>query len=90
MKKNHQGAIDIFNTIGIYLGYGIAYYAKFYDIKHVLILGRVTSSIGGELIIRMTKEVLEKEFFELSKKINIQLPDEKIKKSWTVDCGCKS
>lgn len=77
VEKNHQGAIDIFNTIGIYLGYGIAYYAKFYDIKHVLILGRVTSSIGGELIIRMTKEVLEKEFFELSKKINIQLPDEK-------------
>lgn len=77
LKENHQGAIEIFKTIGIYLGYGIAYYAKFYDIKHVLVLGRVTSSIGGELIIKMTKEVLKQEFKSLYKQINIQLPDEK-------------
>ena len=68
---------EIFETIGIYLGYSIAYYAKFYDIKHVLVLGRVTSSQGGDLIIKMTKEVLKQEFKTLSEKINIQLPDEK-------------
>lgn len=77
LKENHQGAIDIFKTIGIYLGYGIAYYARFYDIKHVLVLGRVTSSLGGELIIKMTKEVLKEEFESLYHQINIQLPDEK-------------
>jgi predicted NBD/HSP70 family sugar kinase len=77
LKENHQGAIEIFKTIGIYLGYGIAYYAKFYDIKHVLVLGRVTSSTGGELIIKMTKEVLKQEFKSLYEQINIQLPDEK-------------
>ncbi|BCR36843.1 ROK family protein [Mariniplasma anaerobium] len=77
LQENHQGAIDIFNTIGIYLGYAIAYYAKFYDIKHVLVLGRVTSSLGGELIIKMTKEVLKQEFESLYHQINIQLPDEK-------------
>lgn len=77
LEKDHPGAIEIFETIGIYLGYGIAFYANFYDIKHVLVLGRVTSAKGGELIIKKTKEVLEKEFPTLAKKINIQLPDEK-------------
>lgn len=77
LQENHEGAIEIFKTIGIYLGYGIAYYAKFYDIKHVLVLGRVTSSLGGELIIKMAKEVLKQEFESLYHNINIQLPDEK-------------
>lgn len=77
LKDGHQGAKEIFETIGIYLGYSIAYYTKFYDIKHVLVLGRVTSSLGGDLIIKMTKEVLKQEFKTLSEKINIQLPDEK-------------
>ncbi|MCD4827602.1 MAG: ROK family protein [Acholeplasmataceae bacterium] len=77
LKNGHQGAKEIFETIGIYLGYSIAYYAKFYDIKHVLVLGRVTSSLGGDLIIKMTKEVLKQEFETLSQNIHIQLPDEK-------------
>jgi predicted NBD/HSP70 family sugar kinase len=76
-QNNHQGALDIFKTIGIYLGYGLGYYQKFYAMKHVLVLGRVTSSIGGELIIKWAKEVLKEEFNDLYKTINLQLPDEK-------------
>lgn len=76
-SKNHQGALDIFKTIGIYLGYGLGYYQKFYPMKHVLILGRVTSGIGGDLIIKWAKEVLKQEFSKLYKDINLQLPDEK-------------
>ena len=33
----------IFETIGYYVGYGVAHYADFYELRHVLILGRVTS-----------------------------------------------
>ena len=76
-KDGHQGALEIFRTIGIYLGYGLGYYQKFYPMKHVLILGRVTSGIGGELIIKWAKEVLKQEFNDLYKRINLQLPDEK-------------
>lgn len=76
-SENHQGALDIFKTIGIYLGYGLGYYQKFYPMKHVLILGRVTSGVGGDLIIKWAKEVLKAEFKELYKTINLQLPDEK-------------
>ena len=48
----------------------------FYDIKHVLILGRVTSGKGGNLILTKAEEVLKKEYPILSKKIKLHLPDE--------------
>ena len=46
-ESGHEGARKIFQSIGCYLGYAIAYYCEFYDIKHILILGRVTSGEGG-------------------------------------------
>lgn len=80
VQKLHESgdkrAEKIFETIGIYLGYEIALYAEFYDIKHVLILGRVTSGEGGNIIIKKTQQVLESEFPEIYKAINLHLPDE--------------
>jgi predicted NBD/HSP70 family sugar kinase len=74
--QGHEGAQQIFESIGCYLGYSLAHYADFYDIKHVLILGRVTSGEGGNIIIDMAKKVLEAEFPELASKIQLCLPDE--------------
>ncbi|HBE77609.1 MAG TPA: transcriptional regulator [Firmicutes bacterium] len=67
---------QIFETLGVYLGYGLAYYAEFYDIGHVLILGRVTSGEGGNLILKSANEVLTVEFPELAAKLTLHLPDE--------------
>ncbi|HEY5584768.1 MAG TPA: ROK family protein [Ruminiclostridium sp.] len=69
-------ASQIFETIGCYLGYAIAHYADFYDIKHALILGRVTSGEGGNIIIEAARKVLKVEFAELAETIKIHLPDE--------------
>jgi hypothetical protein len=63
--------------MGVYLGYAVAHYADFYELKHVLILGRCTSGRGGQLILDGAREVLQAEFPELAARINIQLPDEK-------------
>jgi hypothetical protein len=49
--------VKIWQSMGVYLGYGIAHYADFYDLKHVLILGRCTSGRGGELLIEGAKQV---------------------------------
>ncbi len=76
-KQNNAKALEIFTTIGVYLGYELAYYSRFYDILNVLILGRVTSGVGGERILEACKNVLKNEFKELYEKINITLPDEK-------------
>lgn len=74
--KGDKGAAAIFETIGVYLGYAIAHYADFYDIKHILVLGRVTSGEGGNLVMQKAGEVLSKEFPELAEKIKLHLPDE--------------
>lgn len=76
LEAGHEGATQIWESIGIYLGYAIAHYADFYDLKHVLILGRCTSGRGGALILDGAKHVLAAEFPDLPR-INIQLPDEK-------------
>lgn len=76
MADGNKNAADIYDTIGAYFGYAIAYYAEFYDIKHVLIMGRVTSGEGGVILLERAQEVLDKEFPELSKKIELHIPDE--------------
>lgn len=77
LETGHSGATKIWQSMGYYLGYAIAHYADFYDLKHVLILGRCTSGRGGPLMLEGANEVLEFEFPELASQINIQLPDEK-------------
>ncbi len=77
LEAGHAGATDIWRSMGYYLGYGVAHYADFYDVKHVLILGRCTSGRGGDLILHGAKEVLRGEFPALAERVNIQLPDEK-------------
>lgn len=76
VENNSPLAETVFSDLGIYLGYTLPYYAMFYDIKHVMLLGRVMSGRGGEIIINKAKEVIKEEFPALSK-INIYLPDEK-------------
>jgi predicted NBD/HSP70 family sugar kinase len=80
MAKGDERAAKIYDTIGTFLGYGVAHYAEFYDIKHLLILGRVTTGPGGEIILQTAREVLKQEFPELANRIAFHMPDEKEKR----------
>jgi predicted NBD/HSP70 family sugar kinase len=66
----------IFESIGVYLGYAIPWYAEFYDLRHAMILGRVTSGTGGEVILARAREVLESDFPEIAQQVSLFLPDE--------------
>ena len=77
LEAGHDGARKIWQSMGYYMGYGIAHYVDFYQLKHVLILGRCTSGSGGQIILDGANEVLRAEFPEIASKVNIQLPDEK-------------
>ena len=77
LEAGHEGAINIWRSIGRYMGYTIPHYADFYRLKHVLILGRCTSGSGGTLILDGANEVLREEFPEIADHVHIQLPDEK-------------
>ncbi|MEA3375294.1 MAG: ROK family protein [Chloroflexota bacterium] len=76
LEAGHEGAVRIWQTIGTYLGYAVAHYADFYELNHVLILGRCTSGRGGSLIVSRAREVLNVEFASLAARITIHLPDE--------------
>ena len=80
MEADDKRAADIYHTIGTYFGHTIAYYSIFYDIKHVLIMGRVTSGKGGTILLDRANEVLNAEYPELAKKINLHIPDEKARR----------
>jgi len=66
----------VYESIGVFLGYALIHYAEFYDIKHVLLLGRVTSGEGGTLLVDKAREVLALEAPELAQGITLHLPDE--------------
>jgi predicted NBD/HSP70 family sugar kinase len=76
MLDGDHRARKIYETIGTYLGYGVAHFASFYDIRHVLVLGRVTSGPGGDDIVSGARDVLKGEFPELAERITFHVPDE--------------
>jgi predicted NBD/HSP70 family sugar kinase len=76
MAEGDARAKRIYQTIGTYLGYGVAHFASFYNLRHVLVLGRVTSGPGGDDIVSGAREVLATEFPELASQIAFHVPDE--------------
>ncbi len=76
MLAGDYRAKKIYQTIGTYVGYGVAHFASFYHLRHVLVLGRVTSGPGGDDIVGGAREVLEVEFPELARQIAFHVPDE--------------
>jgi predicted NBD/HSP70 family sugar kinase len=80
MTAGDYRARKIYQTLGCYVGYGLAHYAEFYDFENVLILGRVMTGAGGDLILSGAKEVLRAEFPDLDERITFHTPDEKEKR----------
>lgn len=80
MAAGDARAAKIYETIGVYLGYTIPHYAEFYDYAHMLVLGRVTTGEGGDIVITKARQVLEKEFPEIAREIAIHVPDEKTRR----------
>ena len=76
MDKGDPLAKQIYEDIGVYLANTIPFYAKFYDIKHMLLLGRVMGGKGGDIILSTCKQVLAEEYPEFAT-LDIGLPDEK-------------
>ena len=80
MERGDERARRIYETIGVYLGYSIAWYARWYEIGNLLTLGRVTSGAGGEIIIEYASQVVREEFPEFADDLRMTTPDEKFKR----------
>ena len=79
MEKDDPRAKEIYENIGIYLGHSVAYYSEFYDIKYLLLLGRVTSGKGGDIIVEKANEVVKTCYPEYAG-AKIMMPDEKARR----------
>ena len=80
MEADDPRAAQVYESIGVYLAHALALYFDLYHFKHVLLLGRVMSGKGGDLILSRCKEVLADEYPEVNKAILPSLPDEKFRR----------
>lgn len=75
-EAGDERARAVFESIGVYFGYGLLHYSDFYELEHVLLLGRVSSGAGGGAILTRALEVLRLEAPELAPRIRVHLPGE--------------
>ena len=76
MLENDERARGIYESIGCYLASGLALYNEFYDMKHVLLMGRVVSGEGGNIILAEAQRILREDYPEVADKLQLHLPDE--------------
>lgn len=80
MGGGDKRARPIYETIGTYLGYTIAHYADYYEIRNILLLGRVTTGVGGATMLECARRILRQEFPALAANIAFHTPTEKDKR----------
>ena len=78
MEEDSPVAAAIYEDIGTYLGYTTAFYSRFYKINHLIILGRVTSGKGGDILMARAQRVLDEEYPNLG--VKISMPNEKMRR----------
>ena len=80
MEDGDPRAAAVYQSIGVYLAHALALYFDLYHYRHVLLLGRVMSGKGGDLILSTCQEVLGEEYPEIAAAIRPSLPDEKFRR----------
>jgi predicted NBD/HSP70 family sugar kinase len=58
MQAGDERAACVYETIGTYLGYALLEYSDIYDFDNVLVLGRVVTGLGGDIILDWARRVL--------------------------------
>ena len=80
MEQGSEAAAKVYESIGVYLGHTLAFYYDLYACRHVLLLGRVMSGKGGDLILDTAKRVLAEEYPGIADKLLPSLPDERFRR----------
>ena len=80
MEKHDTRALKVYLMIGHYLTNAVCWYREFYDFQNLMILGRVTSGLGGDIILETAKMGLEAIAPEIAEEVDIFMPDEKARR----------
>lgn len=76
MAEDDPRAKKVYESIGCYLGHTLPYYYQTYGFRYVLLLGRVMSGKGGDILIETCEKVLKNEYPDIADKFQLKLPDE--------------
>ncbi len=80
MAAGDPRATSVYATIGTYLGYALLDYREMYDVEHLLLLGRVMTGAGGDVIIERARDVLRAEDPAALEAITVHTPSERDKR----------
>ena len=80
MEADDPRAAAVYRSIGCYLAHTLAYYYDLYGCENLLLLGRVMSGRGGDVLLETCRKVLADEYPALSAKLRLALPDEKFRR----------
>jgi predicted NBD/HSP70 family sugar kinase len=80
MAAGDARATSVYATIGTYLGYALLDYREFYDFEHLLLLGRVMTGAGGDVVVDRARAVLRAEDPAASEGITVHAPSERDKR----------
>ena len=80
VEKGDERAKRIFASIGAYLAHTMKLYCRFYDVHHMIVLGRVMSGVGGSIILDTCLRIMAEEYPELASRVRVMLPDEKTRR----------
>ena len=80
MEKGDVCARRVFESIGAYLAHTMKLYCRFYDVHHMIVLGRVMSGVGGSVILESCLRIMKEEYPELAARVRVMLPDEKTRR----------
>ena len=80
VEKGDKRAKQIFESIGAYLAHTMKLYCRFYDVHHMIVLGRVMSGVGGSIILDTCLKIMRQEYPTLAEKVCVMLPDEKTRR----------
>jgi len=78
LSGGDEAAAAIFRSIGCYLGHTAPLYRDIYGSDAILLLGRVMSGEGGNIIVETANRVLEEEY--PGTRIELIVPDEKTRR----------
>lgn len=80
LANGENTAQIIYQAIGQAFGHTLAHWTSFYELQHILILGRVTSGQGGDIILEQARDCLNRNYPELSDQLQMHIPNETMKR----------
>ena len=85
LADGHDGATRIFRSIGCYLGHTAPLYNDIYGTDAILLLGRVMSGEGGNIVGEAARKILKEEYPDTE--IELLVPDEKTRRLGQSACA---